>query len=145
MPATSTLSLLRAYAALAWKNQQSSGGQAEERLKAPVGALVGDFGQEVLGLAASTAAEYRCDSVPGRPDIGVEVDALPVGFVELKAPGKGAKVAAFKDKHDKDQWAKLRDSNQGKCVTETSGSTRQRPGEVRDRDQGKCATATCRE
>jgi hypothetical protein len=31
-----------------------------------------------------------------------------VGFIELKAPGKGADPRKFKDPHDKDQWDKLR-------------------------------------
>jgi hypothetical protein len=31
-----------------------------------------------------------------------------VGFVELKAPGKGADPRKFKDPHDKAQWEKLR-------------------------------------
>ncbi len=31
-----------------------------------------------------------------------------VGFIEVKAPGKGANPKAFRDKHDKTQWERLK-------------------------------------
>jgi Type ISP C-terminal specificity domain/N-6 DNA Methylase len=43
-----------------------------------------------------------------RPDYAVTVQNALVGFVELKAPGKGADPRKFKDPHDRDQWEKLR-------------------------------------
>jgi hypothetical protein len=43
-----------------------------------------------------------------RPDYAITVHNALVGFVELKAPGKGADPRKFKDPHDKAQWEKLR-------------------------------------
>jgi hypothetical protein len=43
-----------------------------------------------------------------RPDYAITVHNALVGFVELKAPGKGADPRKFKDPHDKEQWDKLR-------------------------------------
>ena len=43
-----------------------------------------------------------------RPDFAVTQKNALVGFIELKAPGKGADPRKFKDKHDREQWEKLR-------------------------------------
>jgi hypothetical protein len=43
-----------------------------------------------------------------RPDYSITVNKALVGFVELKAPGKGANPLRFKDPHDKEQWERLR-------------------------------------
>jgi len=40
----------------------------------------------------------------GRPDLGVKHRGLLVGFVELKAPGKGADPGRFQNPHDRRQW-----------------------------------------
>jgi len=40
----------------------------------------------------------------GRPDLGVKHRGLLVGFVELKAPGKGADPGRFQNSHDRRQW-----------------------------------------
>ena len=42
-----------------------------------------------------------------RPDYAITLSNVLVGFVELKAPGKGADPRRFKDRHDKDQWTRL--------------------------------------
>ena len=53
-------------------------------------------------------ARYR----PGRggydPEAAITLRKALVGFVEVKAPGKGADPRRFKDRHDKDQWEKLK-------------------------------------
>lgn len=43
-----------------------------------------------------------------RPDYAVTVQNALVGFIEVKAPGKGANPNAFRDKHDKSQWERLK-------------------------------------
>jgi predicted helicase len=43
-----------------------------------------------------------------RPDYSVTVHRALVGFVELKAPGKGADPRRFREVHDKEQWIKLK-------------------------------------
>ena len=42
-----------------------------------------------------------------RPDYAVTLNAALVGFIEVKAPGKGADPRRFTDRHDREQWDKL--------------------------------------
>ena len=42
------------------------------------------------------------------PDFAVTSRQALVGFIEVKAPGKGADPRKFNDPHDKDQWDKLK-------------------------------------
>jgi hypothetical protein len=57
----------------------------------------------VTSVGESSQAEFKI-----QPDYSVTVQNALVGFVELKAPGKGADPRTFKDRHDKEQWEKLR-------------------------------------
>ena len=41
------------------------------------------------------------------PDYAITVRNALIGFIEVKAPGKGADPRKFKDRHDKEQWEKL--------------------------------------
>ncbi len=43
-----------------------------------------------------------------RPDYAVKVKNALVGFIEVKAPGKGADPRKWKTGHDKEQWDKLK-------------------------------------
>lgn len=43
-----------------------------------------------------------------RPDFAVTRRGALIGFIEVKAPGKGADPARFRTRHDKDQWEKLK-------------------------------------
>lgn len=75
--------------------------QPEDQLKPGV--------QRILQAAAKkieTRTEVRAD-VEGRPDIGVASNRLLCGFVELKAPGKGARPQKFTGA-DKRQWEKFK-------------------------------------
>jgi hypothetical protein len=42
-----------------------------------------------------------------RPDFAVSYSNALIGFIEVKAPGKGADPRKFKDQHDRTQWKKL--------------------------------------
>ncbi len=57
----------------------------------------------VTAVGESSVSDFKT-----RPDYAVTVHNALVGFVELKAPGKGADPRRFKDPHDKEQWDKLR-------------------------------------
>ncbi len=75
--------------------------QPEDQLKWPV--------QELLQAAhpgVLTRTEVQVDGLGGRPDMGVHVHAALCGFVELKAPGHGARTANFRGR-DKAQWEKF--------------------------------------
>jgi hypothetical protein len=85
-------------------------GQPEDQLRAPLEQLLADMaGLCSLPESAVTAVgETSVSNLKTRPDYSVTVHKALVGFIEVKAPGKGADPRKFKDPHDKEQWAKLR-------------------------------------
>lgn len=85
-------------------------GAPEDQLRGPLEALVAQLAliaglpADAVGLVGETSiAEDRT-----RPDYAVTVQNALVGFIEVKAPGKGANPKAFRDKHDKTQWERLK-------------------------------------
>ena len=80
--------------------------QPEDQLKAYVGELLRSVG-ELNGLGVNWRTEVRADGVDGRPDIGVTIDNLLTGHVELKSPGTGARPEHFKGRN-KDQWQRFK-------------------------------------
>jgi hypothetical protein len=84
-------------------------GQPEDQLRAPFERLLADLSQ-LLNFSKSAVAavgESSVSDLKTRPDYAVTVHKALVGFIELKAPGKGADPRKFKDPHDKAQWDKL--------------------------------------
>ncbi len=85
-------------------------GAPEDQLRAPLEALIRDLA-EIAGLPAGTVhliGETTLSDIKTRPDFAVTVSKALVGFVEVKAPGKGADPRRFDNEHDKDQWEKLK-------------------------------------
>lgn len=80
--------------------------QPEDQLKTPVGNLIQAIG-ETTGRDVTYRTEVRVDDINGRPDIGVVVDRLLTGHVELKRPGLGARPESFK-KANRDQWERFK-------------------------------------
>jgi hypothetical protein len=64
--------------------------------------LCGLRGGSVVAVGETALAEQRT-----RPDYAVTVGGALAGFLELKAPGKGADPRRFKPGHDKAQWLRL--------------------------------------
>lgn len=81
--------------------------QPEDQLKAPVGALVKAAGA-ALGITVASRTEVRVDGVGGRPDLGVDATGLPVGNIELKKPGYGARPDTFPDARSREQWERFK-------------------------------------
>lgn len=79
----------------------------EDQLKTPVTRLLSEIG-DLLKLNVDTITEVQVDEFSGRPDIGVTVDSLIAGYIELKAPGKGANTSRFKGRN-RYQWNKFKD------------------------------------
>jgi hypothetical protein len=91
-------------------NNPSATGQPEDQLRAPFEQLLADLA-ELCNLQKSNVTavgESPLSDLKTRPDYAVTVQNALVGFVELKAPGKGADPRKFNDIHDKAQWDKLR-------------------------------------
>jgi hypothetical protein len=86
------------------------GGAPEDQLRGPLDTLLRDFA-EVSGLPAGSVhlvGETTLTYLKTRPDFAVTVHNSLVGFIEVKAPGKGADPRQFGDPHDKEQWDKLK-------------------------------------
>ena len=85
-------------------------GAPEDQLRAPLESLLHDLA-EIGGLPTKTVnliGETTLAHLKTRPDYAVTVSNALVGFIEVKAPGKGADPRKFADPHDKDQWDKLK-------------------------------------
>lgn len=85
-------------------------GAPEDQLRGPLESLVRDLA-EVGGLPAGSVhlvGETTLAALKTRPDFAVTVSKALVGFIEVKAPGKGADPRKFNDPHDKEQWDKLK-------------------------------------
>jgi hypothetical protein len=85
-------------------------GAPEDQLRAPLELLLHDLA-EISGLPAKAVnliGETTLAHLKTRPDYAVTVSNALVGFIEVKAPGKGADPRKFADPHDKDQWDKLK-------------------------------------
>lgn len=85
-------------------------GQPEDQLRGPLDTLVRDVsavGGSVYGRV-SLVGETNISDIRTRPDFAVTVDDALVGFIEVKAPGKGADPRRFAEPHDREQWQKLR-------------------------------------
>jgi hypothetical protein len=85
-------------------------GAPEDQLRAPLESLLHDLA-EIVGVpakAVSLIGETTLAHLKTRPDYAVTVANTLVGFIEVKAPGKGADPRKFADPHDRDQWDKLK-------------------------------------
>ena len=84
-------------------------GAPEDQLRTPLEGLIAKLA-ELTGLPAGTVVavgETSLADLKTRPDYAVTRRNALIGFIEVKAPGKGADPRRFQDQHDKEQWAKL--------------------------------------
>jgi hypothetical protein len=85
-------------------------GAPEDQLRAPLEQLIADLATLLFFRRGDVVVvgESRLTALKTRPDYAVTVRGALVGFVEVKAPGKGADPRRFKDEHDRLQWGKLK-------------------------------------
>ncbi len=86
----------------------SASGEPEDQLRAPLEGLFADL-TELCGFKREWLAaigESSLSALKTRPDYAITLRNVLVGFVEVKAPGKGADPRRYKG-HDKEQWEKL--------------------------------------
>ena len=84
-------------------------GAPEDQLRTPLETLVADLAV-LAGLPPGTVVligESSLADIKTRPDYAVTLENALIGFIEVKAPGKGADPRRFRDPHDRAQWAKL--------------------------------------
>lgn len=91
-------------------NNPVATGEPEDQLRGPLEVLLKALAEIESPLASklTLVGESSIVELKSRPDYAVTVANSLVGFIEVKAPGKGADPRRFKDKHDKEQWEKLR-------------------------------------
>jgi len=85
-------------------------GAPEDQLRGPLETLVSALAI-IAGHqpgAVNMVGEITLSEEKTRPDYAVTLNKALVGFVEVKAPGKGANPRSFKEKHDKAQWERLK-------------------------------------
>ncbi|HVQ36458.1 MAG TPA: type ISP restriction/modification enzyme [Pyrinomonadaceae bacterium] len=90
-------------------SNRAATGQPEDQLRAPLELLISDL-SEICGFRRSevtAVGESSLSELKTRPDYAITVRNALIGFIEVKAPGKGADPRKFKDRHDKEQWEKL--------------------------------------
>jgi hypothetical protein len=83
-------------------------GEPEDQLRAPLEGLFTDLA-ELSGFkreALAAVGESSLSTLKTRPDYAITLRNVLVGYVEVKAPGKGADPRRFKG-HDREQWEKL--------------------------------------
>lgn len=83
-------------------------GEPEDQVRAPLETLFNDL-TELCGLDRrwiTAVGESSPGNLKTRPDYAITLRNTLVGFVEVKAPGKGADPRRYKG-HDKEQWEKL--------------------------------------
>jgi hypothetical protein len=86
----------------------AASGEPEDQLRAPLEKLFADLA-ELCGFKREllvAVGESSLSTLKTRPDYAVTLRKTLVGFVEIKAPGKGADPRRYKG-HDKEQWEKL--------------------------------------
>ena len=86
------------------------GGAPEDQLRSPLEALLHDLADlaEVPRSVVALVGETTLAHLATRPDYAVTVHNALIGFIEVKAPGKGADPRRFMDDHDRKQWGKLK-------------------------------------
>ncbi|OPY17082.1 MAG: N-6 DNA Methylase [Syntrophus sp. PtaB.Bin075] len=105
-PHRSLLDSLQSFAEqLTDKFSAKSSGEPEDQLKSPVDQLFTSYGK-IISRSIILKGESTLDDRLGRPDFAAHSDKLPIGYIELKAPGKGANPKLFKG-HDRDQWKRF--------------------------------------
>jgi Type ISP C-terminal specificity domain/N-6 DNA Methylase len=82
------------------------GGSPEDQLRSPLESLVERIGQK-FGLDPIPYGEVRLKELRARPDYAVDVAGATVGYIELKAPGRGIPPIWRPNKHEREQWKKL--------------------------------------
>lgn len=98
-------------AAKATLDNPAIAGEPEDQLRTPLVALVKAIAT-LTGLAAHNTelvGETKLSDLMIRPDFAVTRKGALIGFIEVKAPGKGADPNKFSAKsHDRTQWEKLK-------------------------------------
>lgn len=83
-------------------------GEPEDQMRGPLEVFMGAVADE-LGVTVTSVGETSLSDLRVRPDYAMKVNGAVTGYIEVKAPGKGADPTRWKsNSHDAQQWEKLR-------------------------------------
>jgi hypothetical protein len=85
-------------------------GAPEDQLRGPLETLIVELAEIEKWTVGKPQliGETSLTHLQARPDFAVSLDNALVGFIEVKAPGKGLDPRKFTDPHDKAQWVKFK-------------------------------------
>ncbi|MDO8308925.1 MAG: type ISP restriction/modification enzyme [Actinomycetota bacterium] len=82
-------------------------GEPEDQMRGPLEVLLASVA-EAVGVRFTMMGEASLSDLKVRPDYACQVNGAISGYIEVKAPGKGADATRFKtNTHDGKQWTKL--------------------------------------
>ncbi len=86
-------------------SNKAASGAPEDQLRAPLETLIRDIAvlSGLPGGVVDLVGESSLAHLATRPDYAVTMHNALIGFIEVKAPGKGADPRRFSDDHDKKQ------------------------------------------
>jgi hypothetical protein len=82
------------------------GGSPEDQLRGPIEILLKRLAT-YIGLDAVAYGEVALKGLRARPDYAVDVGNARIGYVELKAPGRGVPPEWKPDRREREQWERL--------------------------------------
>jgi hypothetical protein len=82
-------------------------GGPEDQLRAPLEQLFGEVA-EAIGVELVLVGEASLATLGVRPDYAVNVSGSRVGYIEVKAPGRGVPGIWTPNSHERRQWDQLR-------------------------------------
>lgn len=82
-------------------------GGPEDQLRAPLEQLFGEIA-EILGVELVLVGEASLATLGVRPDYAANVSGSRVGYIEVKAPGRGVPTSWTPNAHERRQWDQLR-------------------------------------
>ena len=102
--------VLISFPKMAMGQHDTSGSHFEFRARSEIEALVASLA-ELAGLPRGSivaVGETSLAELKTRPGYAITRGNTLIGFIEVKAPEKGADPRRFHEEHDKERWAKLR-------------------------------------
>ncbi|MFC7535542.1 type ISP restriction/modification enzyme [Actinoplanes sp. GCM10030250] len=98
--------LVRVFGSAIQAKAATQAGEPEERLRAPFERLIEDYGRN-LGLDVVASGETLLRELGIKPDYEIYVAGAPIGYVELKRPGKGVPTTRPPKGQSGRQWQGL--------------------------------------
>lgn len=94
------------FGAVVQPKLRDGAGGPEDQLRAPLERLLGELA-EALGVELVLVGEASLSTLGVRPDYAANVSGSRVGYVEVKAPGRGVPTIWTPNAHERRQWEQM--------------------------------------